>query len=462
MYKIIATAAFCWFLSFSLSAQVITQAEYFFNTDPGVGNGTSITVAPGDTVLTNYTFSTASLDVGYHYLWVRTRDDQDQWSIYHDQLFYIYNTEFTDETELQPSIVAAEYFLNTDPGVGNGTPITVTPGDTVLTNFTMPASGLDVGYHYLWVRTQDANGQWSIYHDQLFYVYDTEFTDETVEQTPIVSAEYFIDTDPGVGNATPLSVTAGDTVLHNFNLDVSAFLVGTYNLYVRTVDANGQWSLHARQEFDVVDCAVEANTGTDVQTACESYMWIDGNTYTQTNNAAATFTLTNVAGCDSVVTLDLTIDPLPDNGITATGATLTADAASATYQWIDCADSQPIQGETAQVFTTTTDGSFSVEVTLNGCTSVSACETVLTTSIADHGLRQVSVYPNPNNGVFTIANSAVGTYSIALHNATGQLLFTKQVNAPTTVIDIQNYAAGIYMLSITEGDKITRSKLIKN
>ena len=49
-----------------------------------------------------------------------------------------------------------------------------------------------------------------------------------------------------------------------------------------------------------------SNTGTDVEDHCDSYTWIDGNTYTSSNNSA-TYTLTNAAGCDSVVTLDLTI-----------------------------------------------------------------------------------------------------------------------------------------------------------
>ena len=49
-----------------------------------------------------------------------------------------------------------------------------------------------------------------------------------------------------------------------------------------------------------------SNTGVDVQTECDNYVWIDGNTYTSSNNTA-THTLTNVAGCDSVVTLNLTI-----------------------------------------------------------------------------------------------------------------------------------------------------------
>ena len=51
-----------------------------------------------------------------------------------------------------------------------------------------------------------------------------------------------------------------------------------------------------------------STTGTDVQTACGSYDWIDGNTYTSSTNTP-TFVLQNAAGCDSIITLDLTIIP---------------------------------------------------------------------------------------------------------------------------------------------------------
>ena len=50
-----------------------------------------------------------------------------------------------------------------------------------------------------------------------------------------------------------------------------------------------------------------ANTGVDVQTACDSYTWIDGVTYTASTDSV-TYTLTNAAGCDSVVTLHLTVN----------------------------------------------------------------------------------------------------------------------------------------------------------
>ena len=72
---------------------------------------------------------------------------------------------------------------------------------------------------------------------------------------------------------------------------------------------------------------VEPNLfGTDIQAACNSYTWIDGNTYNASNNTA-TWTITNATGCDSLVTLDLTIT----NSTTGTDT----QSACATYTWID-------------------------------------------------------------------------------------------------------------------------------
>ncbi|MBP5496578.1 MAG: C10 family peptidase [Bacteroidales bacterium] len=51
----------------------------------------------------------------------------------------------------------------------------------------------------------------------------------------------------------------------------------------------------------------QSNTGVENVSTCDSYTWINGVTYTQTPAVAPTCTLTNAAGCDSVVTLQLTI-----------------------------------------------------------------------------------------------------------------------------------------------------------
>jgi len=71
-----------------------------------------------------------------------------------------------------------------------------------------------------------------------------------------------------------------------------------------------------------------------------------------------------------------------DNSVTQNGAQLSADQVNATYKWIDCDNNNtPITGETNQTYTPTVTGNYAVEVTLNGCMSVSECVLVDFTGI---------------------------------------------------------------------------------
>lgn len=76
---------------------------------------------------------------------------------------------------------------------------------------------------------------------------------------------------------------------------------------------------------EISDTSCPVGLGTDIQTACHSYIWIDGNTYTSNNNTATYHIVGGtVNGCDSIVTLNLTIineiatkpqTPIGDNSI---------------------------------------------------------------------------------------------------------------------------------------------------
>jgi gliding motility-associated-like protein len=66
-----------------------------------------------------------------------------------------------------------------------------------------------------------------------------------------------------------------------------------------------------------LDLSVSSNNiGTDVQTACGSFTWIDGNTYTSsTNTPIYTMVAGNSNGCDSTVNLNLTINQPSSNSV---------------------------------------------------------------------------------------------------------------------------------------------------
>jgi len=104
-----------------------------------------------------------------------------------------------------------------------------------------------------------------------------------------------------------------------------------------------------------------SSTGMDTQTACDTFTWIDGLTYTSNNNTATHILVGgNVVGCDSVVTLNLTLGAV-DTAVIQIDDALIASQGGATYQWIDCGNGNAaLPGETNQSFTAASNGDYAV------------------------------------------------------------------------------------------------------
>jgi hypothetical protein len=206
-----------------------------------------------------------------------------------------------------------------------------------------------------------------------------------------------------------------------------------------------------------------STSGTDTQTACDSYTWIDSNTYTSNNNTA-THTLVNVGGCDSVVTLDLTINTV-DNGITNSSPTLMANAIGSTYQWLDCDNNfQPITGETNQSFTPSANGNYAVEVTENNCVDTSDCETINTVVVIENSFEKIlSFYPNPTTSMFTInLDHIYENISINVSTIGGKLVSTHTYKSVMNITFEIEGASEIYIIEVSnhEGKK-ARLKVFK-
>ncbi len=144
----------------------IVQAEYFINNDPGIGAGIPIPVGAGLQLQDiSFTFNSAPLPTGIHYLYVRTKDANGVWS---HAAQWVFARPFGGAAILpaQPGAVAllrAEYFIDNDPGPGLGTPVAIPPTSLQLDNWLMDVNtaGLSTGNHRLYLRVQDANGVWS-------------------------------------------------------------------------------------------------------------------------------------------------------------------------------------------------------------------------------------------------------------------------------------------------------------
>lgn len=222
-------------------SQVITGCEYFFDTDPGVGNGAALPVTSGDSVILSTTVPTAGLTSGFHRLYVRTQNVDGAWSLYEGRTFFI-QAALTPNTAL---LVEAEYFFDTDPGVGSGTAFTVTVGDSLSFNTTVATAGLTNGFHRLYVRARNADGKWSLYEGRTLYIQNPS----NPNTGQLVAAEYFFDTDPGVENGTAFTITPGDSLLISATVPTTGLSDGFHRLFVRAQNSDGRWSLYEGRTF---------------------------------------------------------------------------------------------------------------------------------------------------------------------------------------------------------------------
>lgn len=128
--------------------------------------------------------------------------------------------------------------MDIDPGYGKGTEIQITPADFLDLDLLIPVDELDNGFHILFVRALDDRANWSTTFIRPFLKGNLQRD----ELQTIVLLEYFIDTDPGYGKATPIDFVADNELHLSQNLDLSEAEPGFHTAYIRAKDENGNWS----------------------------------------------------------------------------------------------------------------------------------------------------------------------------------------------------------------------------
>jgi hypothetical protein len=206
-------------------------------------------------------------------------------------------------------------------------------------------------------------------------------------------------------------------------------------------------------------------TGTDLITACDSYTWIDDNTYTE-STTEPTFTILGGAanGCDSVVNLDLTILSVSDISTTTLGTVIIANNTLASYQWLDCNNSYaPIVAETNQNFIPTVNGSYAVALTESGCTDTSLCVEITSVGInEDLNDPLFSVYPNPTSGHVNIRLAQnYDELRIVIYDALGQKVSHHDYTS-TNLINLHiEGKSGMYMIEFIAENEHVFLKVMK-
>lgn len=225
-----------------LTARSITvqQGEFFFDSNPGEGNGTPLLAFDGNwnAALETGIASVASPAVGDHLLYVRMRAADGQWS-----------NEYKTVLHVSPSIPsraiavqAGEYYFDNDPGAGAATPLIAFDGDfdSALEQAIASSSFNTLGAHVLGVRVKGADTNWSATFRSVVQIGPAL----TARDVRVQQGEFFFDSNPGEGNGTPLIAFDGNwnSALETGTASTTTPAVGDHLLYVRMRSADGIWS----------------------------------------------------------------------------------------------------------------------------------------------------------------------------------------------------------------------------
>jgi len=151
----------------------IVAMEYFFDADPGYGNGVAVAVNADTITSTSFIIDVSALDEGFHKAYFRSKNETGKWGhCVIQNIFKVIGGEATDS----PDIVAMEYFIDTDPGFGNGIDVPLISNSIIDLTFEVDVSGVSSGEHDVYVRTKDANNSWSLIAVSTFEVSEVELT----------------------------------------------------------------------------------------------------------------------------------------------------------------------------------------------------------------------------------------------------------------------------------------------
>ena len=189
----------------------------------------------------------------------------------------------------------------------------------------------------------------------------------------------------------------------------------------------------------------------------DSFVW-QSNTYNEVGLYNEVYS--SVFGCDSIYQLNLTLNVV-DTTVIKNGNTLTANLAGAQYQWLYC-DSvyTEISGENEQSFTPLENGNYAV-VIINNCTDTSSCHSIASIGIPEYFVENtISLFPNPANNYIYINSELLSFNILEIIDVSGKLIKTMQFpNLKSIKLNVSGIDNGVYFVKITTTNGVVVKKL---
>jgi hypothetical protein len=187
-----------------------------------------------------------------------------------------------------------------------------------------------------------------------------------------------------------------------------------------------------------------------------------------------TVTGTNSCGSGTVSpNFAVTVNPIPATPVVTNTGYIVHSSAPTGNQWYYSATQSgtgaPINNATAQTYdaTQTGTGYYWTIVTINGCSSdESNHQYVIITGVDSHSSSGINVYPNPNEGMFTlmITSPKEEKYNIRIFNNLGVQIFEIKnldvVGTTRQTIDLSFAESGIYTIMIWNSSYSSLKKVV--
>ncbi|MGB0916842.1 MAG: T9SS type A sorting domain-containing protein [Flavobacteriales bacterium] len=358
----------------------VVMAEFFWDADPGAGNGTPMVALDGnfDEAVEAITASSSTIpaSIGPHVLYVRAKEDEGNWGPTFATVVDVWANLSTARTSF---VKSAEYYFDNDPGAGNGTTILAQDGNfnqtlEAIIGGDIPAP-VSIGVHTLYIRPMDEEDEWGpsfgivvnmdtalgappfntmmvgeddICQPDLAGTFTYTATQHTgtafewevnggtitsgagTEEVEVSwdgsapysikvlecdvtevcdSVEFSINVLQPVTHSISLEICDGDSVLIDGNWEHGA---GPYTeVYTagNTCDSTVTYNLTVNPTYDLTESASVCDG--------ESYTFPDGSMQTISSQVVYTSNLTTVAtNCDSVITTTVSVNPTYNQSIT--------------------------------------------------------------------------------------------------------------------------------------------------
>lgn len=236
---------------------------------------------------------------------------------------------------------------------------------------------------------------------------------------------------------------------------LSSLTDGTYYWRVRGKKGGIYSNWSTVWSFTISTCSPSFSSITENQ--CDEYISPSGKVWLM--SGVYTDTLINTTGCDSIITIDLTINTL-NTTINFIDGELMAETAGITYQWLNCDEEYTeIIGETNQSFIPSINGTYAVQLNDGTCVDTSACYVVNNLSIdLDAMETEISIYPNPNTGQFMV-DLGNKTTSVIIYNALGEVVYKNEFISGVIEVNLSG-ESGIYTISFIRNDQRRHKKII--